>query len=138
MTYITPSITIGVHSIVLPRAAFEFAGVVGPGRFEPGHVVAIDLLQLGIPHAAGVVADARPVDVALRLRESGTGECQQADDGGQARSHRSCLTPGGGLGPARMSAANRKPFSSGSWVYSRELPRHYLTLFADDGWLICL
>ena len=37
-----------------------FAGVVRPDRAELGDVVARDLLQRGIPHAAGVVTDASP------------------------------------------------------------------------------
>ena len=46
VTYITPSITIGVHSIVLPVAALELPRVVRPGRLEPRHVLAVDLIQL--------------------------------------------------------------------------------------------
>ena len=75
----------------LARAAFELAGVVGPGRLEPRHVFAVDLIERGIPHATGVVPHARPVDAAIRLSEREAGECQQTSGHDQTERHRGFL-----------------------------------------------
>ena len=57
----------------LAGAALELSRVVRPGRFEPRDVPDIDLLKRGIPHAAGVVAHARPVDVWRSLGDGKMG-----------------------------------------------------------------
>ena len=58
----------------LALAALELAGVVRPGRLEPRHVLAVDLVEGGIPHAAGVVPHARPVDRSRGLSGGASGD----------------------------------------------------------------
>ena len=70
----------------LPGAALKLAGVVRPGRLEPGDVLPVDLIQRGISHAAGVVADAGPID-RLRSWARPAGECEQTREADQARTH---------------------------------------------------
>ena len=61
----------------LACAALQFLGVVRPGRLEPPDVLPVDLIQSGIPHAAGVIPHARPVALGLDLSHGGTGKRRQ-------------------------------------------------------------
>ena len=106
VTYITPSITIGVHSIVLPVRPSSSPRVVRPGRLEPRHVVAVDLIQRGIPHATGVVPHARPVDVAIRLSRDVCNDSQQPNHCDQARAGQ-CGAAGSWMVPRKLGTTHR-------------------------------
>ena len=67
----------------LDRLAFlanQLAGVISPDRFESLHGLTIDLSELGIPHAAGVIPDTRPVSRAPRLFASVASAGKQPGD----------------------------------------------------------
>ena len=65
----------------LAGASFQLPRMVSPGRLEPRHVFAVDLIESGIPHATGVIPHARPVADSRRL-SSGLAPTasRQADD----------------------------------------------------------
>src|SRR5262249_21750561 len=64
--------------------ALQLTRVIGPNGFELRDVAAIDLRQLGIAHASRIVADARPIDVAIRLSPRARGGDQQTAHRDQA------------------------------------------------------
>ena len=57
----------------------QFARTIRPSRDELVDVVSIDLVELGVAHAAGVIANPWPVDILRRLRDGcrGYGECRE-------------------------------------------------------------